>query len=459
MLGYQLNLKKNIIQQISVVFTSVIGLFAALESFLMSGRIGTGTDRISYVAVGAVSALFIVYYALIGRIYKKIDAWIFLSLFVYAFIVTCVYYGFSLHLFAVRFYYIWLVCVFFFIATRVMDKPDDLLRAFSFAYVLTVCIAGIFILVHASLTLQEAIPGSDRYLGCFRVGRLCGMANANTMAFYCLTGIMLSIYRCISGDKKARIFYGIAIFILWFLMGLNNSRTTNYALAFTIAAFLFVFTRKQFTKLRKSAFVKYASSFAISIAAAFTVIALLMVPTLLYRTGTKLAAKISHDQQLMDNVSLIYERDVADIETLEDRNLIWNRSVELIFKNPRRTLFGISVRSPERVYGAYEGRHDIPMPFAHTMFLEVFRRLGLIGLMIWIVLLCIWGKNAIQKLFKADQDNRSIYLMSAAAGVLLTGITELGPFVFSTAMGVPYLFFICCGMAMRDDEYEKMDIA
>ena len=450
-------MKRSIIQLISILFAGAVGLYSALESFLIDDRLGKSTDRYLYVLLGAVAALFIIYYAFIGQLYKKADMWIFLSLFVYAFLVTWMYYGFSVLLFTLRFYYIWFMCVFLFVAVRVMPKPERLVRTFAFAYVLTVCALGVFILVRATMTLREQFPSNERLLGCFRVGRLCGMINANTMSFHCMTAIMLSLYSCVKGGRKRRIFYGSAIVILWFLMGLNNCRTTNFALAFTVGAFVFALIRKLLAKKGAKTIKKNISAAAAAGATALAVIFVLMLPTLIYRTGVTAAAKIARDQQMLDNVALIYERNVSDVETLTDRTLVWKRSVELIFKNPRRTLFGISVRSPEAVNGAYEGRHDIAMPFAHTMFLEIFRRLGLIGLLIWIVLLCIWGIRAVSKFLDTGGDNAVIYLMAAAAGALLTGITEQGPFLISTAIAVPYLFFLCCGAAMRDDDNEKAD--
>ena len=443
-----------LIPKLGIAFAGLIALFSALEPFLVRGNFGVLTDRIAFVAMGVIGAFFVVYYAIKGRMYRKADMWLFLALFVYALAVTWGLYGFSKSLFTVRFYYMWMLFVFCFIAARVAQDPEAVIRAFSFVYVAVICGLGLFILVHATLTLQQAIPDSDRMLGCFRVGRLCGLSNANTMSFHCLTCLMLAIYRCIKGGQGTRIFYGIAIGILWFLMGLNNCRTTVFAFAFTVAAFLFAMLRKHFTKKGAKAFKKYVLSIAAGVVAAVAVVVLFMLPTLIYRAGVTAAAKLTHDRQMLDNVALVYERNVADTDTLEDRSMLWNRSLELICKNPRRALFGISVRSVEGL-NAYEGRHDIIMTFAHNMFLEVFRKLGLIGLLIWIALLIIWGKRAVSIMLDIDRDSGTVYLMCVAAGVLLTGATELGPFPFSVATAVPYLFFLCCGTAMRDDDNGK----
>ena len=451
-------MKKRIVQDISIVFAGAAGLFSALELFIMSDIFGEKTDRLSYVSMGIAAAVFIIYYVIRGRLYKRPDTWITFGLFAYAFPVTWAYYGLSFSLFTPRFYYVWCVILFLFFAVRVLPKPDGIIRAFSFTYVSVACVSGVYILVRATMTLREAFPGSDLVLGCFRLGRLCGMGNANTMAFFCLTGILLSIYGCIRGKRAARIFYGVAIAVLWFLMGLNNCRTTNAALAVTVALFVFALTLRHLAKKGTRKAVKFVVAASAAGVAGLTVILLLMTPTPIYRAGVTVAARTTNDQQMLDNVDRVYERNVTDVDTLNDRTLVWKRSLELIFKNPRRALFGISVRSPESVNGVYEGRHDIIMPFAHTMLLEIFRRLGLIGLIVWISLLCIWGKNAVSKFFDAKQDAGVVYLMAAAAGALLTGITEMGPFVFSAAIAIPYLFFFGCGIAMRDVDNEEKDL-
>jgi hypothetical protein len=452
-------MEKNIIRKLSIIFAGLAGLFAALEIFLNNGTFGEKTGRISLVIMGAAAFVFIIYYVIRGRLYKKLDAWLLFLFLLFAFIVTWAYYGFSVHLFTPRVYYLWSLFIFLYCAARVMEKPEPVVKAFSLAYVPATCVIGIYILIHATLTLREAIPGSDRILGCFRVGRLCGLGNANTMAYYCLTAIMLSIYGVVKGKKVEKIFYGIATAVLWFLMGMNDSRTMNYALAFTLAAFLFVLTLRYLAKKGTKKIVRILAAIAVSAAAALSAVLLFMVPTHIYRASVSVAAKASGDQQMLDNVELIYERNLGDVETLTDRGLVWEKSVELIFKTPRRALLGISVKSAEVVNGVYEGRHDITMPFAHTMLLEVFRRMGLIGLIIWVALLIIWCRNGIVRSFAPDQDLGLVYLMAAAAGVLLTGITELGPYVLSVAMGVPYLFFLCCGIAMRDGDNEKTDLS
>ena len=448
-------MKKRIIEKISIIFAGMAGVFSALETLFTNGNILKSVDRITYVFFGLVSAALILYYIISGKKKKKADTWIVFLFFLYVFITTWAFYGFSKSLFAIRFYYVWLTLFFGYFAVRQVERPYDLIRAFSFTNVSVICVYGVSIAAHATMTLKDAVPEADRLLGCFREGRLCGMTNANTMAFHCMTAMMFSIFGIIKGSRIEKIFYGVAGVVLWFLLGLNNSRTANYALALTVAAFAFAALRKYFVKKGSKKLAGFIKSAAAGVAAALCVVLLLMVPTPLYRAGVTAAAKITGDQQTLDNVALVYEREITDVDTLNDRQLIWKRSVELIFKNPRRMLFGISMRSSERLYGAYEGRHDIVMPFAHTMLLEVFRRFGLIGLIAWIVMLCIWGGRAVRKFFDTSQDIGVLYLMSTAAGVLLTSITEMGPFAFTTAMAAPYIFFLSCGMAMRNDENEK----
>ena len=117
------------------------------------------------------------------------------------------------------------------------------------------------------MTLREAIPESDRVFGCFRVGRLCGMANANTMAFYCMAALMLSVFGCIKGTRAEKIFHGIACAVMWFLLGLNNSRTVNYALALTAAGLVFALIRRRAAKKEEKKAVKTVKAAAAACAA------------------------------------------------------------------------------------------------------------------------------------------------------------------------------------------------
>lgn len=448
------NTKQNNLQILSIVFAGIIGLFSAAEPFLLSDILSDNAEHFLYILIGSVSALFVLYYVFQGRLQKEADTWIFFSLFAYAFLVSWWYYGFSKELFSSRFYVIWLTFLFLFFAMRIIKNPDVFIKSFSVVYIVIICVLGVIILVRATMSLRNTFPGNDRLLGCFCAGRLCGLGNANKMSFHCLGCLMLSVYRLFKANPKQRIFYGGAIVLMWFLMGLNNCRTAVFAFALTIALFLFVLIRNRLTKKGTNEIAKFVIAISAAFATALIIILLFMAPLPIYRSVVTLTAKASNNQQILDSLSSVYSRSITNIDTLADRRLIWIRSLELIFKNPRRTLFGVSVISTEGISGVYEGRHDIPLTFAHNMFLEVFRKLGLIGLFIWITLLFIWGKKAV-RFFNVEQNTDDIYLMSAAAGVLLTGITESGPFPFAVAASVPYVFFLCCGRAMRNDVYEK----
>lgn len=437
------------------IHACVIALFYAMEPLVAKGLIGDAGDKLTRIMTGLISGCLCMICILRRRLLKRWDVRILLAFFLYAFLVTYFYYGFSFKLISTTFYFLWMNLLFLFFAFRVVERPDDLLRPFSFTYVTTILLLECIIFIHATMSLNEVVPGSDRLWGCFRVGRLCGLTNANTMSFHAMTAAMLALIQWIRNGKKSKLFYGIVIAFQWFLMGMTNCRTSIMALTFSVVIFSFALLRRHFLRKGKGNAWGIRMSLFISLTVAILLFGSFLLPTLVYRGGITAFAKVSGNQQLMDNVDLVYERSITDTDTLEDRKLIWKRSKELIFKNPRRTMFGISVRSTEDVNGAYEGRHDIPMKFAHNGFLEIFRRFGLLGLCAWLILTYLWGSRAIEVCQDAKSESHVVFLMTAGAGVLLTGMTELGPFPFYLVTAVPLPFFVCCGWCMRGGEDEK----
>lgn len=442
-------------QKIIMVHVCVLALLYAVEVLLTKGLLSVSMERIMRVLVGGISGCMILRAVRKGHLLKKNDFWICISFFLYIFGVTVLYYGFSYHLFISGFYFHWINVLFLFFAVRTEEKPDEVLRPFSLTYVLVILLQEIVILVHATNTLTEEIAGSDRIWGCFRVGRLCGMSNANTMSFHCMTVSLFSILGWMKGKGKARLFYGMIFFFQWFLMGMTNCRTTIYSLTFAIALFSMAMVRKRLTEKGKKTAWVWSAGILSFIVTFFLMAGSFMLPTLIYRGGVTCVAKMTQNQRLLDNATLVYERNVTDTDTLLDRKQVWNRSLELIFKNPRRALLGISIRSKENVNGSYEGRHDILISFAHNSILEILRRLGLVGLCFWLTLLCLWGKRALTIYFDAKKENWMVFLAAGGAGVLLTGMTEMGPFFFNVVTGLPLFLFICCGYCMRDEFDEK----
>lgn len=422
----------------------------------MKGLIGESGDKLVRVATGLVSAGFCTFFFFRGRLFKKWDVRILLLFFLYVFGVCLFYYGFSYHLFTIASYFLWMNLGFLFLAFRTVKDPDRVLKYFTITYVAILVLLECVILVHATLSLKEAIPGSDRLWGCFRVGRLCGMTNANTLSFHAMTAAALAMIQWLKGNARAKLIYGIALFLQWFIMGMTNCRTTILSLSVCFMLFLFAaIYRRNFQKPKRGGIRACVGMIVVPILVPAILLLSFLLPTTICRGGISLVANATRDQQLKKSMGLVYERNVTDVDTLADRKLIWERSLELIFMNPRRTLLGTSLRSPENVNGAYEGRHDIPMLFAHNSFLEIFRKLGFTGLCFWIILLCLWGRKAISVYLDAKRDLGVMFLMASGAGCILTGMTEMGPFPFYVVTAVPLLFFICCGYCMRGDEDEK----
>ena len=443
-------------QHLIIIYASFLAFFFAIEAFLAKDALGEGVFFYARALLGGISAIFIFFMVLHHKLLKKWDLWVLFSFFVYVFLVTYFYYGFSFRLLACSYYYTWLNLIFLSLTFRTAKEPDAVLRPVSFVFVFTVSLIECFVLVHATLSLKTAILGSDRVLGCFKVGRLCGLGNANTISFYAITAALFATLQCLKAGKKARVFWGVALILQWFVMGLSNCRTTIIAFTFTCA--LYVLTRIRKRGMEKKGRDDLKNWIVAILASGFVGILLMgsfLLPTPLYKGGVMLAAKATGDQQVIDNLSLVYERGVTDVETLTDRQMVWKRSLELCLKNPRRTLFGISIKSSEPVHGAYEGRHDIPLGFAHNGFLEMFRVVGFAGCCFWIVLLCVWGWNAIKICFDVRTDKGNAFMMAVGAGTLLTGMTEYGPFSYGIAIAVPLAFVISCGYCMRGNGNEE----
>lgn len=363
----------------------------------------------------------------------------------YALLSSAYYFGFSLSLFETRFYPIWLTLIFLYLAVRTVEKPEKLLRIFAFIFVSVTCALGIFILIHATATLSREPKALDRMLGCFRVGRLCGIGLSNHLGFQCMVAAMLSLYGWIKGTKKWRIFYAIAMILLWVLIGMTNSRTVILSFSGAITIWIFMVIRN-----------KYSWVLALTAALVGMVLALsFFLPSILYRNGTELYAKVVGNQEMIAQAQGVGGRDITDVETVTDRKLAWKSVLESGFRNPTRFLLGISVSAREGVNDVYEGRHDLALAHAHNGFLEFFRKLGFAGLVFLVALFWFWGRNVVRILFDKKEDAGRRFLMSCVIGTLVMALVEPGPFQFLGMFAIPIMFFIGCGYGMRGEGNEK----
>ena len=444
-------MKESKLQEIIILQCCLVALAYALEGLWADGALNGTAERGIRFLIGGSSGCFLLYLTIKGRWFGKKDCILLYSFLAFAFFSSWIIYGFSIQLFFCTFYFTWLSLFMVYLAVKMVKNPDALMRWVSLVFVMASAIATGSVVVRATVSLKAVIPGNERIWGCFKVGRLCGFGNANVFSMHCMTAFLFSLLGWLKWKGKIRILFGAALIWNWFCLGLANTRTSILAATFSIGVWCF---GKMHARLAKEKVQGRLGKEVLAILLA-TLVSIMLLPTFwapafLYKGAVKMIAGITKDRQMVVSLERVYSRDAGDLETLTDRVKIWRKSLETSTSNGRRFWIGISVKSKEQVNGVYDGRHDITTFFSHNMFLEVFRRLGILGLGLWILLIFTWAVKAIKTLFDPNEDSGSIFLMAAGAGTLLTGITEYGPFPIHSMLAIPLLFFLCCGYCMRE---------
>ena len=442
--------RRKALQAASILLVSAIALLYAFEGFWFN----SAYSEYCYILSGLLGVCLLALCVLSARLYARFDTVLLAFFLAFAWLSSIYAYGLSLGFFHSRFLCVWMVFIALYYAVQIVPDPQKLMRWFSSVFSLALSGTCLSVLLKASRSLFSAPPGHDTVGGCFQLGRLCGLSNANYFAFSCVALIMISVFGWLNTGKRVRLLYLPAALLGWLCLGLTGCRTGVIGVAFSFALLTFSCAAK---RRRASGAARTAASCIALLLASLLVLILtiesFLLPVHLYRGLMTLWGRLSGQEQLLQNLPSLVVRRVSDnTGTMADRFITWSRTLQLCLKNTRRFLLGISPLSNEIISGVYEGHHEIPIPHAHSVYLELLRVHGLIGFLIWMALLFSWGERGVRLLFRGDAGAPVDYLIAAAAGILVMGLAEPVPFLHESFHYTSIPFFLICGYCSRAGE-------
>ena len=383
------------------------------------------------------------------RLYRGADALLLLFMPVCALVSAALNFGLSLSILTPRFFVVWAVLLSLYFALRVAPDPDRLIGLFAAASVLGLSLLCLLVLSRATASLFPEIPGHDLSLGCFQLGRLCGLNNANIFAFSCTALLLLSAYAFLRAAGRRRVIFALGGCIGWFTLGLTNCRTCILGVAFCVG--LLVFSALLHRRVDKGrAWLRVPAAAALGAGAAALCMASLYLPPILYRGGLTLFGRLAHRPFLLNNLAALQPRGIiGDSGTVTDRIDIWRRVLEDVGRTPLRTWLGVSHLNNDAIGGVYPGHHEISTPHAHNTYLEMLRRFGLIGFALLMTSAGRWCAAGLRCLRSPSERIPARCLAAAAAGIALMGLPEQVPFPFSTTCSLSLPFFAICGYLMN----------
>jgi hypothetical protein len=401
-----------------------------------------------YLGTGLLAAAVSVCCLLSGRLYRQHDIRFLLLFLVYAFLSSAFVYGLTIHFFVSRFFCVWAVLFAAYCVILVVPEPKKLFFCYTLFSALSLSAMCLLVLTHASRSLLMRYPAQDLARGCFRVGRLCGLGNANYFGFACFSLLTVSLFGLLHSSARVRFLYLFAAGTGWFCLGLANCRTAIVGFSFALALFSFVTLRKSAARFRSRPlflFVLAVLPLLVLIISLFS----FYLPLPLYRLVMSLLNRSAGNPHLENNLTALVSRDlIADGDTFSDRVLIWTNCLRSCFKNSRRALLGITRLSRDAIGAVYAGRHDIQTPHAHNACLELLRRYGLIGLAILLPLFFLWCREGIRRLF-SDEPQGICFFLCCAAGMLLMSVSEPVPLAYDAPCYLDIPFLLACGYCVR----------
>lgn len=390
---------------------------------------------------GGLIGLATVFYSVIKKeLYLNADTVLFSAFLLLSWISAVVGYGISLSFFSSKFICAWMMILAVYYAMQTASDPK---RLFGFA-ALVISAVELFrclsVLYHATNTLFNGTTPASLFTGCFRYGRLCALWNANTFGFMCTSLIFVSVLGIAISKGILKAYYGFAAFVGWFCLGLTGSRTGAVAVGTGLGIILFSEALRNFCYGRKDhVILRYISSAAASVLAVALVTESFLLPGIIYRYVLELFTN--------GTILELRTRRIRDDDgTLSSRTYIWDAVIRTFFKDARHFLLGVSPLSRDMVGGAYNGHHEMVEYHSHNTFIELTRIHGFSGLLIWVVLLVRWGKSAAKSIFDPEGTKPARYMAACAAGILLMGLSEPVPLIYSSSMYLTIPFFIICGM-------------
>lgn len=389
-----------------------------------------------------------------GKLLTQADTALLLLLLLWS-VVSVVYnYGFSFS--ALKNYQLALGIIFVGIYTvaRNCASREVCLKGMVYSYVLEFTLINTVVLCSATASLFHE-KKADLLWGCFRVGRLTGIGNANTLGICCDILAMLALYSFLSCKQKIlRGFFVFSFVLAIFNLGLTNCRTAILSFAFSIGLVVFFgllhcgLPDRAFGKCRLCSVGKIGLAMFTAIAGTVLIVVICYIPTELYRLVLRKFGDITGNEYLLQSLQNVFVRSIgSEAGTLTDRTLIWRKVLKDAFRNPRLTWFGISLGSTTEIFGVYAGKHEINTIHAHNTFLEMLRRNGIPGLTIVVAFVGLCGLRLLSLLFDRKRTLSETYLAATVSAFFFIGITEAEPFYFSLWV-VP--FYVCCGFVIGE---------
>ncbi len=434
-----------LLQRVVVVFISVIVLIYSFE-----GIWGTRDVRL-YLYMAPIGAILMITGVVLKRLYQNLDTCLIVLFLALSWISTIFSLGLSADFFTSRFFCAFMIFLGLYFIIQIVPDPIKVFKYFSEIYTLGMSLMCLYVLAHASRFLLSEEPWVDLAKGCIKNGRLCGLNNANSMGIASASMIIVAIYGLLVSEKKIRCFYVLASFLGWFCLGLTGCRTGTIGICFVAGIYSFVLLYKKLDRIRiRYRWGRILALMLISITIMVVVLKSFLLPTYIYRIVMIAIARITGRCWAIPAISGLAVRKIVDDDgTLSDRTLIWSSCIRQCTRTLRRFLLGISPLSRESVCNIYNGRHDIKAPHAHNMYLELFRKHGLLGFATWMMLITSWCIAGIRTLFSKNERESLKYLCIGAAAILLMGMAEPVPFFPSLwcYSGIP--FFMICGYCIR----------
>ncbi len=189
------------------------------------------------------------------------------------------------------------------------------------------------------------------------------MGNANVWSLLIFSGILTAI---VLSFKRYRWYYHAAMFVLFLYNTLTTCATTIYITFVAIAAYTIF-----------EIFSRYKTSKKQSLKWLFIYLGACLAALVLF--GVLIIARVP----MFYNLWLFISRDIfaKNVNTLSGRTDIWFRIWHFMSENPVDVVFGLGHYTGSAIFQEYMG---YTVKSAHSAFMEMFLRYGLIGLAIYL---------------------------------------------------------------------------
>ncbi len=423
--------------------------FAAIAGFLYSfeGLWGNAARPICAV-IGWISLACAVYCIITGELLHRWDTWLFAAFLLMTCVSAFAGYGLTPRYFTSIFFCVWLFLAGIYFLMQTTPQPEMLLKRFTIMSTLGLALLNLYVLVFATASLFSQIPGEDMMNGCFYQGRLCGISNTNIFSFSSAALLLLSIFGWLDTTPRKRWPYLLAALLGWFTLGLTNCRTAIICVSVAIGLFVFVAAWR-----RKPGMIGFLTALLTGGLTVLLVSLLFYLPVYIYRWILHMIVIITGNQSLENNLVALSMRFLTDDNgTLTSRTLIWSKVFRDLAASPRNALLGISSISEGMITNIDPLKPEFQVTHAHNSYLELLRRFGIPGFLFCMGLVVIWCIRGTKVFLDRQREKSAVFLMGAAAGILLMGLTEQMPFPYGKARGLAPLFFLICGYCMRSHE-------